>query len=143
MNRLVIPTIAVLAVIALGTIILSPVDQVSAVHTTILANIEDQQRTLYFTADNGSSVADTNIVIATLGAAQDFGANGFVSSVNGACGIDDQGDATLIVGVANTIVEGSIDVLEGNYALGDDIEIDIDGDTTCYVYLQIETWENP
>ena len=142
MNRLVIPTIVVLAVIALGTIMLSPVDKVSAVHTTLLANIEDQQRTLFFTMDNGSTAANIDIVVITLDAGDDFNSEGFISSAGaGDCDLEDPLDLDLINSVADEVVEGVADVGVGALADGEDIEIDISANTTCSLYLHIIAWE--
>ena len=62
MNKLAIPAMLTAVVMVVGALAILPVDNASAVHTTIATNINQQDRYINFIYGSGS-VADTNVII--------------------------------------------------------------------------------
>ena len=144
MNKLVIPSIAVIAVLMVGAISFTPVDKASAVHTTLLANIEDQERFLSLTIDNGSGGALIDLVVATIAASQVIAGEVLLTSAGaGICDLQDQGDQVLVEGTADTPIAGTLVLTANNFDAGDDLELDVADNTTCYLFIHFSTYESP
>lgn len=143
MSRVLLPSILVFSVLAIGALGFAPVEQATAVHTTIAANIEDQDRAFSLQTDAGAG-ADLDVLIITLGANDAFIAEGILtSSGTGACILEDATDGTdLITGTADNVVQAAFQI--GNpagFVAGDDIQLDTPADTTCNLFVHIIEWE--
>jgi len=144
MNKLVLPSIALAAILATGMLAFAPVQEASAVHTTLLANIEDQDRTVFFTIDAGGD-AEANLTMITLGAADSFSAEiSVTSSGTGACVLEDASATALVTGTVDDTVQNLVAIAGTftGFALGEDIVLDaVPADTTCTVFMHIIEWE--
>ena len=144
MNKLVIPSIAVIAVLMVGAISFTPVDKASAVHTTLLANIEDQERFLSLTVDNGSGAGLDDLVLATIATGQVIAGEVLITSAGtGVCDLQDDGDNVLVEGGANTIIQGALVIGQNNFNDDDDLEIEVPDNTTCHFYIHFSQYESP
>jgi len=141
MNKLVLPSIALAAILATGIMAMAPIQEASAVHTTLLANIQDQDRTIFLSIDAGGD-AETNLVILTLGAGDAFDAEGVItSSGTGACLLTDTSGDALITSTVDDAVRGTFTAGAGNFADGEDILITVPIDTTCSIFIHVIEWE--
>ena len=144
MNKVVIPNILVFTVFVAGVIAFSPVDQATAVHTTIAANVEDQDRTLSLLVDAGAS-AESDLTVITLGTSDAFKAEGILTSMGtGACTLGNTGGENLIPGTVDDAVaatEFTAGITSG-FDLGDDLILEaVPANTTCSLFLHIIEWE--
>ena len=141
MNSILIPSIIIFSVLAIGALGFAPVEQATAVHTTLLANIEDQDRAFSLHTDAGAD-ADLNVVIITLGSNDAFDAEGILtSSGTGACLLEDVGTTALITGTVDNVVRATFTAGAGGFDAGEDIQLDTPADTTCNLFIHVIEWE--
>ena len=144
MNKLVIPSIAVIAVLMVGAISFTPVDKASAVHTTLLANIEDQERFLSLTVDNGSGGLLADRLVTSIATGQVIAAEVLLtSSGTGLCDLADQGEGVLVEGAVDSVIAGTLVIDAGEFDDDDDLELDIPDDTTCHLFIHFSQYESP
>ena len=149
MKNLAIPAIFVAAALVAGIVALMPVEEASAVHTTLLANIQDQTRSLYFTTDAGAD-ADNDIILVPLLTGQAFAGHVIVtSSGTGICQVQTSGgDDVIVDGTADDTVVGAL-IINANagtpnpagFANTEDIQLDTPIDTTCSVMMVVTQLE--
>ena len=138
MNKIVIPAILVSITLVAGIFALMPVEKASTVHTTIIANSDDQLRVLHFIVEAG----ETNFVLIPGNTITSTDA-GDVTAVltefggGGTCTLQDQGDATF--GVATGAGDSELIDITGDtdWAANDAIEIDTTAGSTCAVSIII------
>ena len=144
MNKLVLPSIVLAAILATGMLAFAPIEEASAVHTTLLANIQDQDRTIFLQIDAGAST-EPDLVIITLGGTDAFSAEiSVTSSGTGACIVQDASDTALVTGTVDDTVQNLV-AIAGTFTgfeLGEDVELDaVPADTTCSIFMHIIEWE--
>ena len=141
--KLVIPTLLAVTAIIAAVFAFVPVDQASAVHTTLLANIEDQDRAFSLMVDSGPD-AEADLTVITLGATDDFNAEGILSSSGtGACVLDDASGTDLITGTVDDAVAATFQAgTTAGFALGEDLVLDaVPANTQCNLFIHVMEWE--
>ena len=146
MNRITIPAILVATVMVAGMFAFMPVEQASTVHTTVQANIEDQNRGLYF--NTHVTTADIDEILVPLATGVAFSAHVVLSSSgSNACNLETGAGVTLLAGAANAVT--TITLTNSNagsanpaaFTDGIDIELDSPANTECSVTMVVTQFE--